>query len=188
MPYFLDRKFPEFRQRPILFIDFELTGLDVNKHEIIEVAALVVSQPDFEITNSYYAKILPVHLETADQQSLEVAGYSKKLWTDAIPLKTALTELSVLAPDCILAGWIVQTEWTFLNAALEKEHLPYFFNQHVLEVYTLAFVHLYKETGITFLNLATAAKHFGIGLERHRPDSDIRATFEIFKKILESHQ
>jgi hypothetical protein len=56
-----------------------------------------------------------------------------------------------------------------------------------LEIYTLAFVHLYKETGIAYLNLATAAKHFGISLERHRPDSDIRATYEIFKKIIDSH-
>jgi DNA polymerase III alpha subunit (gram-positive type) len=186
MPYFLAKKLPEFRQRPLLFLDFELTGLDVNKHEIIEVAALVVNQPKFEIINSYYTKILPAHIETADPKSIEISGYSRKLWADAIPLKTALIELSVLAPDCILAGWIVQTEWTFLTTALEKENLPYFFNQHVIEVYSLAFAYLYKIPGIIYLNLASAAKHFGIPLEHHRPDSDIKATYEIFKKIMNS--
>ncbi len=184
MPYFLDQSFPDFRQRPLLFLDFELTGLYVDRHEIIEIAALVVRQPDWHITSSYYTKVLPVHIATADPQSLAVAGYSPKLWTDAISLKTALVELSALAPGCLLAGWIVQTEWTFLSAALENAGLPYFFNQHVIEVYSLAFAHLYHQSEITHLNLATAARHFGIHLERHRPDSDIRATYEIFKIIM----
>ena len=111
MPRFA--KTPGFKDRPVLFIDLEMTGLDVAHHEIIEIAALITRPPKFDIINSFYAKVLPTHIETADSQALEITGYNPKLWQDAIPLRQALEELSTFAPDCILAGWSVQNEWKF---------------------------------------------------------------------------
>lgn len=183
MPYLLDNPLANFRDHPILFLDFEFTGLDPRRHEIIEVAALLVSQPDFKITNSYYTKVSPSHIETADPRSLVVANYSPSTWKDAISLRTMLQELAQLAPNAILAGWAVQNEWDFLNAALESEGLPYFQTHRLLEVYTLAFVKLYQESRVVHLNLPSAARTLGIYLDQHKPDSDIRATYEIFKKL-----
>lgn len=183
MPYLLDNPLANFRDHPILFLDFEFTGLDPRKHEIIEVAALYVSQPEFKIENSYYAKVLPSHIETADPRSLAVANYAPATWTEAIPLRTMLQELSAFAPNAILAGWSVQNEWDFLNAALESENLPYFQTHRLLEVYTLAFIKLYHRSEIYHLNLPNTAKTLGVYLDQHKPDSDIRATYEIFKKL-----
>lgn len=183
MPYLLDKKAIEFKDRPVLFIDLELTGLDVSKHEIIEVAALVTNPPYFAISNSYYSKILPTHPETAASEALEITGYSASKWHDAIPLTQALAELSAMAPNCTLAGWVVQTEWDFLCAALEREHLPYFFDFRLIEVYSLAYAHFLTDKNIVHLNLANAAKALGIPIIRHQPDSDIQATYEIFKRL-----
>ena len=183
MPYLLDNPLANFRDHPILFLDFEFTGLDPRKHEIIEVAALLVTQPDFKVVNSYYTKVLPSHIDTADLRSLAVANYSESTWTDAIPLRTMLEELAAMAPNAILAGWSVQNEWDFLNAALESENLPYFQTHRLIEVYTLAFVKLYQNQKIIHLNLPAAARTLGVYLDQHKPDSDIRATYEIFKKL-----
>ena len=70
MPRFL--KSPAFKDRPVLFIDLEMTGLDVSRHEIVEVAALLTAPPDFTVINSYYIKVNPVHLQTANSQALEI--------------------------------------------------------------------------------------------------------------------
>lgn len=183
MPYMLDRRPPPISTRPILFIDLEFTGLDPNIHEIIEVAALVIRQPDFKITNSYYTKVIPQHIHTADPKPLEISGYSAKDWQDALSLRQVLQDLSQLAPDCLLAGWVVQNEWNFLNSALQKEKLPYFYSHHLIEVYTLAFVKFHAKPNIQYINLSTIAKTLNIPIQRHKPDSDIRATYEIFKQL-----
>lgn len=183
MPYLLDKSPVEFRNRPLLFIDLEMTGLDVSRHEIVEIAALLVPQPDFSIANSYYAKIRPEHIETADLKAMKKNSYDPKSWSDAISLRQALLDLSQMAPDCLLAGWAVQNEWDFLNAALARENLPYFYHHHLIEVSTLAFVRLYPESDVKFLNLNRVCKKLGIYLDHHKPDSDIRTTYEIFKKL-----
>ena len=182
MPLF-DLSRIDHRSRPILFLDFEMTGLDVSRHEIIEIAALVVRQPEFKAVKSYYTKVHPVHIKTAEPDSLEILGYRPQDWTDAIPLHRALVELSALAPNCMLAGWGGQNEWDFLTAALQRENLPFFYDHHLIEVWTLAYTRLYGEDDIDFFNLPKVAKKLGIHLEKHKPDSDIRATFQIFKKL-----
>jgi DNA polymerase III alpha subunit (gram-positive type) len=150
----------------------------------VEIAALKVTQPDFKIENSYYAKIQAVHPETGDPKSLKVINYSKKDWIDAIPLRQALTELSEFAPNCFLAGWCVQNEWDFLNHALEKEKIPYFYKHQLIEVFSLAYARFYRDPEMKYLNLPAVAKKLGIHIEQHKPDSDIRATYEIFKKLI----
>ena len=160
-----------------------MTGLEPSVHEIIEVAALLVNPPGFQIDNSYYAKVTPKHTETADPKALEVNHYSPQDWKEAISLRQTLTELSQLAPNCILAGWNVEIEWDFLLAALEAEALPVFFDQKLLEVWSFAYVKYYNRTDIAKLKLASVSRDLGISIDNHKPDSDIRATYEIFKKL-----
>lgn len=162
-----------------------MTGLDVNRHEIIEIAALVVSQPDLVVRQSYYTKVLPQHIQTANRKSLEVVGYSAQKWQDAIVLRQTLVDLTSLAPDCIIAGWSVQNEWDFLLAALEKEGLPTFFSNYLLEVSTLAFAKLRLHPGLFGLGLGRVCRLLGISIQRHQPDSDIRATYEIFRRLVD---
>ena len=166
-----------------MFVDLEMTGLDPRRHEIIEAAALLVNPPHFQIENSYYAKVAPSHIDTADTKSLQIANYSPQTWKDAISLSQMLKELSGMAPDCILAGWNVEIEWDFLLAALEAEELPVFFDQKLLEVWSFAYVKYYNRTDIAKLKLASVSRDLGISIDNHKPDSDIRATYEIFKKL-----
>ncbi len=181
MPFFGHSKI-KLLDRPLLFIDLEMSGLEPDKHEILEVAALLVDPDNFEIKSSYYAKINPEHISSADPQALEVVGYDPKNWHDAIPLRQMLIELSALAPNCILAGWSIQNEWDFLLSALKKENLPYFFHNYLLEVSTLVYIkHRHQ---LISLGLSTVSRYFKIPLDQHKPDSDIRATYEIFKKLI----
>jgi DNA polymerase-3 subunit epsilon len=176
--------FPKnYKTRPLLFIDLEMTGLDPKQHEIIEVAGLLVDPQDYSITNSYYAKVLPTHIHTADPQSLQISGYNPTDWRDAISLRQFLIEISAFAPNCFLAGFSVQNEWNFLISALESEQLPYFFDNYILEVWTLAYTKYHHHPDITNIGLSSLCKLLDIPIQRHRPDSDIRATYEIFRKL-----
>jgi DNA polymerase III epsilon subunit-like protein len=184
MPYLLDSSRIDFKTRPILFVDLEMTGLDVEKHEIVEIAALLVHQPDFKVINSFYTKVKPVHPETGDPKSLKVISFNSKNWHDAIPLRQALQELAEFAPKCFLAGWCVQNEWDFLNYALQKEGIPYFYEHRLIEVFSLAYARYYQDPDMKFISLPSVARRLGIYIDQHKPDSDIRATYEIFKKLI----
>jgi DNA polymerase III alpha subunit (gram-positive type) len=184
MPFFLNQDWPGFKDRPIMFIDFEMTGLNVNSHEIIEVAALLVRPPHFTIDNSYYSKVAPQHIATADPRALELLHYSPQAWQDAIPLRQMLQDLTAFAPNCFLAGWSVQNEWNFLIHALEQEKMPYFFDEKMIEVWSLAYAKLYTNQTLDRLSLANTCKLFKIPIDQHKPDSDIRATYEIFKRLV----
>jgi DNA polymerase III epsilon subunit-like protein len=184
MPYLLDLPETDFKSRPILFIDLEMTGLEVEKHEIVEIAALLVHQPDFQVVNSFYTKVRPIHPQTGDPKSLKIINFSQKSWEDAIPLRQALQELADFAPNCLLAGWCVQNEWDFLNFNLEKEGLPYFYDHRLIEVFSLAYARFYHDPDMKFISLPKVARKLGIHLDQHKPDSDIRATYEIFRKLI----
>lgn len=184
MPYLLDSPRKELRKRPLLFLDFEMTGLNHEVHEIIEIAALCVNQDNFQIDNSYYAKIRPEHIETADPRCLRVTDYTPQKWNDAIPLRQALLELTDFAPGCLLVGWGVQNEWDFLNAALQKEKLSYFYDHHLIEVGSIAYAHFYNRPEVKYLSLSYVSRYLNIPLENHKPDSDIRATYKIFCHLL----
>ena len=184
MPFFQNQNWPSDKKRNLLFIDLELTGLDSRIHEIIEVAALLVDPLSHAVLNSYYTKVKPDSIGLANPDSLKIANYSPSEWQEAISLREMLIDLQNLSEQVILAGWSVNTEYEFLCRALEKEKLPYFFDNYLLEVWSLAYVKTLNNSEVPKTNLANLCKYFNIPIQRHRPDSDIRATFEIFRRLV----
>lgn len=184
MPFFPNQNWPSDKTRPILFIDLEMTGLNSDLHEIVEVAALLVSPVDYSIQNSYYTKVLPSRIETADPEALKIINFHPKDWSDAIPLRQMLVELSNLSPHVILAGWSINTDYDFLVKSLARENLPFFFDNYLIEVWTLAYVKYHSDSTVPKTSLHNICKLLTIPLEIHKPDSDIRATYEIFKRLV----
>src|SRR4051794_29930733 len=63
------------RERPILFLDLETTGLNPGFQEISEIGAVLVSQPDWQVIRTYEAKVLPSHIETAQPEALVISHF-----------------------------------------------------------------------------------------------------------------
>lgn len=180
-------QFSNFRDRPLLFIDLEMTGLDPTIHEIVEVGALVVDGKTFEVKKEYEAKVKPSHIQTADKKALEINGYAREKWENAKPLKQALEELSELAPGAIPAGWNIGVDKMFLDFAFITAGIKPSYDYHTIDVHTLAWKHIFPDTSIavTEVKLSRVCKHFGIKRgEKHRAMADIKATYELFLKLV----
>src|SRR3989338_6539094 len=94
------------RRRPLIFVDLEFSGMDLDK-EVIEIGCLVVDQKNWQIKKEWYTKIKPEHIEKAEPNSLDMVGYSKRDWEGAISLKEAMLKFNKLARGGVLIGYNV---------------------------------------------------------------------------------
>jgi len=176
----------DFRDRKLLFMDLETTGLDFNRHEIIEIGCLLVDGRSLKVIDEYSARVKPEHIQTASKKGLKVAGYSKKKWKDALPLKEVLKEVVKFAPEAMVAGWKVDFDWWFLDVNLKKLGVKHGFDYHLIDVISIAYIYLRSQKKPKKLNLRSVARSLGISVdEQHSAMTDIRATYEVFKKLIE---
>lgn len=183
-----NKKVVDFRQRNLIFVDLETTGLDPEQHEIIEIACLVVDGETFVVKKQYEEKIKPIHLETANPNSLQVNGYSDEEWREAKSLFDVLKEVNQLTPGGILVGWNVSFDWGFLERGFKYLGMLPQFDYHRIDVMSIAYAKVYSQKEIRELGMRKIAPHLGINLQErkpHRAAEDVQACFEIFKKLME---
>ncbi len=175
----------------LVFIDTEASGLDVTKHELLEVAVIRVSQdwesgtPEFVVVDEWVTKIIPEHIETADPASLRVNGYTVNNWKNAVPLRDALQTFSEKTKDAIMVAHNVSFDAEFIDTALAKHSIPNTMHYHRLDTVSMAHAVLKDSPDTTRYSLGELCKRFGIvNKQAHTALSDSRATFELFKKLL----
>lgn len=177
--------FEDFRDRPLLFVDLEMSGLDPTRHEITEVGALVVDGKTFEVKREYETKVKPEHIETADKTALRLNGYKSELWNDAKPLREVLLELNKLAPGAMIVGFNVTFDWMFLELAYRKYGIEPSFDYHKIDVLGIAWAHVLPDPRVKEVKLSELCRHFEIKrTEKHRALADIKATYELFCKLV----
>ena len=118
----IDKKAPATK---LLWVDLEMTGLDVNEHAIIEVSALVTDW-DFKTLASYDAVIrqpeavLARSNEWARDQH-EASGLLQRVRTEGKPEQDAVQELTQLIRDqfgsepAVLAGNSIHNDRAFIR-------------------------------------------------------------------------
>lgn len=179
----------DFRDRNLVFVDIETTGLSILRHEIIEIGALVVNSKSLKIIGEYEAKIAPVHIERADREALKINGFSQKDWKGAKSLESVLREFNQIAKDCMLIGWGVVFDHAFIAKAYEKAKIVRLFDYHHIDVVSIAYPVLYKNKEPKRLKLRVVADFFGIKMGNiHRAMEDSFATYQIYKKLIQNIQ
>ncbi len=175
-----------FSEHKLVFIDLETTGTSPWKHEIIEIAYLIVNQKDLAIEEEYTAKTKPLHIETADKEAIDLVGYNEEEWKDALPLEEPLSKLAQSGKHGIAVGQVIHFDLMFLQKAYEDMNEPYPFIYHYLDTVGLAYMKLRDNPPESF-SLGSLMRRFDIPprTRAHRAMDDIRATYELFKRIVE---
>lgn len=177
-------QFNDFRDRPLLFIDLEFSGLNPLEHEILEVGALVVDGRTLEIKQEYEAKVAPVHIENADPEALKINGYTTEAWVDAKPIAQMLNDLNALAPNAMIVGWNVTYDWIFLDIAYRKAGIKPAFDYHKIDVLGMAWIKLFNNLEFKLIKLSETCKLLGVNrVEKHKAMADIRDTYEVFRRL-----
>jgi len=177
----------------LAFIDLETTGLSPERHEIIEIGIILAKQtpregkgPLVEIIEELELKVSPEHIEDADPQALKINGYDRDKWSDAISLGKAMETVRDETKDAILVGQNVSFDWVFLEKAFAKTGIQNKMHYHRIDLMSMAFAKLYNDPKAQRFSLRELCLYFGVKNEKaHSALSDIRATYEVYKKLLE---
>ena len=173
------------RDRKLVFIDLETTGLDFEKHEITEVGCLIVNGKTLKVEGKYEEKVKPQHLETASKEAIELTGYSDEAWASAKDLEKVLHKVANLAPNAMLAGWNITFDWLFLEKGFKKYSIKHKYDYHRLDVMSMAYLKLFKSKKLKSLSLRKTAELYGVEvLKIHRAMNDATATYQIFLKLV----
>lgn len=167
------------------FIDIETTGLNLFKHEIIEIGC-VIATPSLKIIEKFELKIKPEHIEDADKISLKVNHYNEKDWEHAINLEKATNIFSKKVKDCIMVGHNVSFDAGFLEYSFIKNKIKNPMHYHKLDTISIAWAKLHNDPKLEHLSLHEMCARFDIKNEHaHSALSDAYATYELYKKLME---
>ncbi|MFA6520706.1 MAG: 3'-5' exonuclease [Candidatus Paceibacterota bacterium] len=173
------------RKHNFAFIDIETTGLNLRLNEIIEIGIVLTNQ-DLELIEEFEVKIKPEHIESADPVALKVCHYNEEDWVDALPLKKAMEMVALKTKDCIMVGHNVAFDAGFLEYAFNKTEIKNMMHYHKLDTISVAWAKLHRDPALEHFSLRELCIRFNIKNEKaHTALSDARATFELYKKLLE---
>jgi DNA polymerase-3 subunit epsilon len=180
----IDKK-TDFRKRLLVFIDLETTGVDMEKHEITEIACLVVDPKTLKIKKRFERKIMPEHLERADPEALKITGFSKRVWKkEAKPLEKVLKDLNQLTPKGMFIGWNISFDRPFLEKAIREKGVELNYDYHWLDVSMLVYEKLFFDKKPKRLKLTAACKVLGVPRGKaHTAMADVKATLEVYRYL-----
>ncbi len=180
------------KNQNLAFIDIETTGLLLNKHEIIEIGCVLVSQsssgsPKFKKLEEFEIKVKPEDIKSADPVALKINGYNEADWKDSVTLKEAMETLSQKTDRAMMVGHNVSFDWAFLEKAFEKTGVKNNMHHRKLDTISIAFAKLYNIDTVDKLSLKFLCEHFDVHNKKaHTALSDTVATFEVFVKLMNS--
>ena len=179
------------KDRDLVFVDTETTGLDARTHEIIEIGLIRVSQnwqgenPEFAVVSQWSVKIHPRNIATADPDPLRVNGYNVADWSEAVTIEEALKTFVEKTDGAIMVAHNVAFDAGFLDTNFSKYGIVNKMHYHRLDTVSMAYSVIRNTPPVVRYSLAELCKYFGIVNENpHSALADARADFEVFKKLM----
>ena len=150
--------------------DLECTGLEPDRHEIIQVARVVIDTIEGQIipglTMSEY--IQPTRWDQRDNEAMKVNGLSfKKLEAEGISAKLALEDFGrgVDWNETVLAAWGSDFETKFLQDAFRRIDRVVPFTFKVIDVRSLGHFPRAKLGFTEYLGLGEACDYYGVSFD-----------------------
>jgi len=170
--YFFDTKYIKIENAEFCIVDIETNGSKIDKHQIIEIAALKIKNS--EIIDSYESL---VYTKEINPHITEITGISAEDTLDAPDLKTVMMEFKLFLKDTIFVAHDVKFDYNFISASMKKVGLEALFNRPLCSLALAERTIVSYRYGLSylndFLNLNPDATH-------HRAMSDVVTTYNLF--------
>jgi DNA polymerase-3 subunit epsilon len=175
---------PPVRDKPLIFLDVETSGLIPHEHEVLEICLM-----DKDGNILLHSKIKPQNIQNAQARALEINGYNEKEWELAPSFRDLAPKIHELLKWAIAAGHNPGFDLNFIKSELQradpKGELGYLkgVGYHMVDTVSLAYEHL-SDCGLTGLSLITVCKFLGVELKNaHSAVADTEAARQCYLKM-----
>ena len=168
------------------FMDCEFGGLDLEIHDITEIALILTDYRLAELAaKEWKVRARP---ERVSAEAAAMSGYDAETWArEAVPLRQALSEVAAMLPQgktVVPSGQNVRMDVQFLERGYKSCGIAWPFDYHVIDLATLYYSwSLVAGESVAALSLRQAATAAGLakGPVAHRAMADARLTLETFR-------
>lgn len=181
-------------KKDLLLIDLETTGLDADRHEIIQLAAVLLDKKTLKEKKTFNSFIKPKAWKKRDPESMAVNKIGWDVLKDSDSLDEVLSEFHRLFPpkNVILSYYVGITDIVFLKAAYRKARKEYQFDYHTFNIWGLFYPYLAikglldSRKYFAGFSLETMLKHFKLGIPESRHDAltDCRVEAELLRRVI----
>lgn len=177
--------------RYLIFYDLETSGLDFDKHEIIQISAIDAA------TGDSFNELLDFDIKRADKTALEKNSYDEKLWDEkSVPQELGLRRFAKFVQDhahlkfesrkyklAAMAGYnVLGFDKFFVDRSFRRHEIFFPGDYRMFDIYPLV---LWKYPGLETYSLEAMCKLLNIGHEElHDSLEDVKATIELAKIVL----
>lgn len=147
--------------KDLLMLDIECTGIDVTKHEIIQIAGIVLDKKTLKQKKSFVSYVKPTNWKAREAEAMAVCKIEWKDLKDAPSIKAVLQKFNrTFGSDVIPTTYGGNLDAIFLPAGYRKAKMKYPFEYHSFNMWPLCYTYMAKRKQLTNKN-----RYVGFSLE-----------------------
>lgn len=143
------------KNKEIVYLDCETTGLDADYHEIISVC--VIRNSD---NRTWTWKANPEWPEHIDEEAVKINGYHPQDWLTAITQNEMAHELGMVLDSCIIIGHNPRFDIEFVTNLFWRHKVNCKLSYRAIDTITLSYVYLVP-WGLKSLSMDEIRKFLG---------------------------
>lgn len=182
-------------KKDLLILDVETTGLDFTKHEVIQIAAILLDKKTLKQKKVFNEFIKPTKWRNRDPESMAINGISLDILKNAPSLKTVLQKFrKTFGNKVTLTPYGTILDTLMLRIAFKQCGMKYDYDYHVFDVWPLLYTYMAKKRLLNNpkyfagFSLDDAAKHFKIKVPngRHTALVDCQIEADILRRLVKA--
>ena len=129
--------------KDILMLDIESTGIDVTKHEIIQIAGIILDKKALHEKKSFTSYVRPTNWKGRSAEAMAVNNIGWDELKNAPSLKTVLQQFNkTFGRNVIPATYGGNLDIVFLPAAYRSAGMKYPFEYHTFNMWPLCYTYM----------------------------------------------
>ncbi len=182
-------------KKDILLIDTEFTGFDINKHELLQLAGVLLDKKTLKEKKHFnsFVKPTPSRWKFREKDAMEVNRITYDQIKDAPTLTEVIKKFNkTFGHDVILAAYVGYNDKRFLLESYKRAGVDFKFDYHYFDIWGLFYAYLASK------NKLTSKKHIpGFGIEMLMKDfkieipttlhdalTDCRCEAEVLRRVM----
>ncbi len=180
-------------KKDLLVLDIEATGLDHDRHELIQVAAILLDKKTLKEKKRFDSFIKPTRWKNRSKEAMAVNNITWDQLKDAPSLKTVLKKFQkTFGTQITFAPYGTILDTLMLRVAYKECGMRYPFDYHIFDIWPVVYIYMAKKkllndkTRFAGFGLDSAAKHFKIKVPggRHTALVDCEVEAEVLRQII----